>query len=71
MNRATIYVIRVNAHGKLANSKPCAHCTKFLKKSGVKNIYYSVDDGLIYDKIKNLTSDHISHGQRCFEIKNK
>jgi hypothetical protein len=42
---ATMYVVRVNSHGELRNSKPCHDCQLFLEKCireyGLRKIIYS------------------------------
>ena len=44
----TIVVARINPQNKLRNSCPCKICSLALEESGVKNIYYSTDDGFVY-----------------------
>jgi hypothetical protein len=57
----------------LGNSKPCAQCLKLIKKAKIKNVYYSVatyhsdgtfTTGIIRERAKNMTTDHISFGRR-------
>lgn len=38
-----IYIIRVDAKGKLMYSRPCSHCLIVLKRIGIKYAIYSVD----------------------------
>jgi tRNA(Arg) A34 adenosine deaminase TadA len=45
-NGAVLYVARVNKHGEERMSKPCAKCTKLLKKAGVKKVVYTIDSSL-------------------------
>lgn len=44
----------------MSNSKPCKHCTEFLKKHGIRRIYYSYENDFIMEKTQNLKSDHLS-----------
>ena len=44
----TIVVARVNPQNKMRNAKPCKICALALEEAGVKNIYYSTDDGFMY-----------------------
>jgi tRNA(Arg) A34 adenosine deaminase TadA len=44
----TIVVARVNPQNKMRNAKPCPICALALEEAGVKNIYYSTDDGFVY-----------------------
>ena len=45
----TIVVARVNSQNKLRNSKPCPICSLALKESGVSKIYYTTDEGFLYE----------------------
>ncbi len=45
----TIVVARVNPQDKLRNSKPCLCCELAIKEAGVKNVYYSTDEGFLYE----------------------
>jgi len=49
----------------LGNSKPCIHCTMFIKACGIKTVYYSVPGGLIKVRAKYLETDHESAGRRA------
>jgi len=57
----TIVVARVNNQNKLRIAKPCACCSLALEESGVKKIYYSTDDGFVYnfpvDRFETGTSE--------------
>ena len=48
-NADTIVVARVNNQNKLRIAKPCACCSLALEEAGVKKIYYSTDDGFVYN----------------------
>tara|TARA_A100001011_G_C13820922_1_gene638898 strand:- start:64 stop:456 length:393 start_codon:yes stop_codon:yes gene_type:complete len=71
-NRLTIIVVRVITDYKTGDftygmSKPCLHCTNTLKKSNVKNIAWSNEEGKIVTcKTCELQSTHISHGNRTW-----
>lgn len=38
-------IVRLNKRGELRNSKPCSRCSKIIKALGIKEIYWSTDDG--------------------------
>jgi hypothetical protein len=59
MGGVSIVVIRY-AGEKIINSKPCIHCISYMKKLGIKKIYYSNDGNIIYDKINKISTTHIS-----------
>jgi len=42
-----IVVMRYDCFGNLQNAKPCKTCHTALKAYGVKNVYYSTEEGLI------------------------
>ena len=39
---ATLYVVRINRHGEMMLSKPCAPCEQALKVNSIKRVVYSV-----------------------------
>ena len=45
----TIIVARVNNQNKLRNSRPCPICSLALKQAGVSKVYYSTNDGFLYE----------------------
>jgi len=66
-------VIRVNNKGNLANSKPCNNCIYYLRLYGVKNVYYSNDNGVIVkEKINYIENEHCSlgHNRYCKYLEN-
>lgn len=45
---ANLYVFRyqfIDGKWVVKESKPCSHCVKLIKKSGIKKVFYSVNDG--------------------------
>lgn len=38
----SVYVVRINKQGRLANSKPCTNCELAMRKAGIKKVYYSI-----------------------------
>jgi len=45
----SICILRINRKGIILGSKPCENCNKLLGAVGLKNIYYSMDDGNFCD----------------------
>ena len=41
---STVYVARVLKSNKLALSKPCHNCERFMRIRGVKKVYYSISE---------------------------
>lgn len=66
-----ILVIRINSYGNLCGSKPCENCLKEIYKYNIKGIYYVDDEGiLVYENILNITTTHISNGNRQLLLRN-
>jgi len=51
-NKASIFVYRdSNNDGTIRNCRPCCACMKALKDKGIKNIYYTNENGFNYERI--------------------
>lgn len=60
-------MVRVDKDGILRNSRPCYHCVENLKMFGIRNIYYSNDEGcIVKERVDSLTDNHITDGQRRY-----
>jgi hypothetical protein len=46
------------------NSRPCVRCLDYLKKTGVRRIYYSYEQEFKMEKINCMESSHISSRYR-------
>jgi hypothetical protein len=44
-NSLRMVIIRLNKHGKLRCSKPCARCEQIINSLGIDKIWWSIDDG--------------------------
>lgn len=50
----SILVYRVNKSGKIGMAKPCQMCRKLIEHVGIKNMYYTNQNGeLCFERIKN------------------
>ena len=58
--KCTLIVVRRTMN----NSKPCSRCLEMIKKCGIKKIYYSHDQGLVYEKARDMENDHVSSAHR-------
>lgn len=50
LKKASIWSLRwrkINGEYVLANAKPCLYCQSIANKYGIKNVYYSTEDGTI------------------------
>jgi tRNA(Arg) A34 adenosine deaminase TadA len=43
---ATIVTYREKRDGTLGKSRPCPMCYELIRKSGIKRIQYTIDDGI-------------------------
>lgn len=46
-SRLTMYVVRVDNNGRLAQSKPCPICQRAINTAGIKRVVYSVNNGMV------------------------
>lgn len=62
----TLIVIRIDKNGDLASSKPCKHCTEFMKNSKIiKSVFYFDEQkNFKCEKIKDIQTNHKSNGWR-------
>lgn len=61
LKKLNMVVIRVNNSNQLTNSKPCCNCIYYLRLYGIKNIYYSNENGeIIKEKISEIETNHTS-----------
>ena len=63
--RYNIYVARISCD-EYRNSRPCSHCLKNLKMfAKISKVYYTLGDGMYAcEKVRDMTSEHISNGFR-------
>ena len=72
MNKLTIYIVKHRPSTKhSAESKPCSHCTKEIKRLGIKKIVYVNAFGEINKKLtSNYHTDYICPGYKELERRN-
>lgn len=46
LSKATLYVVRVDRNGELANSKPCKYCMPYIQEKQIGRVVYTVDGGI-------------------------
>jgi hypothetical protein len=67
-NKYNLIVIRVNHKGNLVNARPCHNCVDMLKACGIKNIFYSTQNGdIICEKVNQIVSINSSSVSRLIE----
>jgi len=68
--KVDLFVIRLTKLGYLAESRPCLHCLRALKNSGlnIKHVYYSNSERKIirelFSKMEDSPLTYISRGHR-------
>lgn len=50
-NKIHMFVYREKKDGTIGNARPCPACMGFAKTLGIKNIYYTTNEGWAYEKI--------------------
>lgn len=49
-NKVKLYIYRLKRDGTCGISKPCKACINAIKDLGIKHIYYTLDDGYVYER---------------------
>ena len=63
-----IMVVRKKNDNTLGNARPCYKCTLMLKNIGINKVYYSMDNKLYCEKVKDMISINISNSWKQIEI---
>lgn len=50
-SKVELYTYRELADGTMAMSRPCPSCMKLIKDLGIRNIYYTTQDGYSHEEI--------------------
>lgn len=50
----SLFVVRVDRRGFIANAKPCDTCTSLATEIGIKDMYYTTNKGFEYAEFKNI-----------------
>ena len=50
LSNAALYVYRQHKDGTLACARPCARCEKLIRSTGLKRIFYTVENGFAQEK---------------------
>ena len=50
LSNASIYVYREHKNGVLACARPCARCERLIRRSGIKRVFYTVENGTAEEK---------------------
>lgn len=52
LSRASIYIYREHKDGTYGMSKPCPSCEKLIRQAGIRHIYYTGNNSLIYEQFE-------------------
>lgn len=52
-SRVKLYIYRIRNDQPFGMSRPCPSCMAAIKDLGIKNIYYTTNDGYAYEKLEN------------------
>lgn len=50
LSKASIYIYRGHKDGSYALARPCPSCQKLLHQYGIKHVYYTGNDSLVYEE---------------------
>lgn len=50
LSKASIFIYRETKDGKKALARPCPCCQKLLRQYGIRHIYYTGNDSLVYEE---------------------
>lgn len=63
-----IMVVRINKYGTTSNARPCNNCLNIMKQSGIRKVYYSVENNtIVCENVQNMISIHKSSITRMLE----
>lgn len=52
-SKVKLYVYRIRNDQPYGMARPCPSCMAAIKDIGIKNIYYTTNDGFAYEKVEN------------------
>lgn len=52
-SRVKLYVYRIRQDQAFGLSRPCASCMAAIRDMGIRQIYYTTNDGCVYEKLEN------------------
>lgn len=51
-NKVKLYIYRKRSSNPTGMCRPCSSCLAAIKDMGIKNIYYTTDEGYVYEKLR-------------------
>lgn len=53
-SKVKLYIYRLRNDRPYGMARPCPACMAAIKDIGIKNIYYTTNDGFVYEKLENI-----------------
>lgn len=53
-SKVKLYIYRIRKNQSFGLSRPCPSCMAAIKDLGIRDIYYTSNDGYIYERIENI-----------------
>lgn len=51
-SKVKLYIYRIRSDQPYGNARPCLSCMAAIRDTGIRDIYYTTDDGFVYERIK-------------------
>ena len=52
-SKVKLYIYRIRKDSRFGMCRPCPSCMAAIRDLGIKNIYYTTNDGYVHEKLKN------------------
>lgn len=59
-SKVKLYIYRIRKDQPFGLSRPCPSCMAAIKDIGIKNIYYTTNDGYVCEKMENENTEDIA-----------
>lgn len=59
-SKVKLYIYRIRKDRPFGMSRPCPSCMAAIKDLGIKNIYYTTNDGFAYEKIEDFHEGNVA-----------
>ena len=58
-SKVKLYVYRIRKDQPYGLSRPCPSCMAAIKDIGIRDIYYTTDNGFAYERMENVKTDDV------------
>lgn len=63
-----LIVMRFNKNDYTVNARPCYHCLKMMKNIGINKVFYTIDNNIVSESVKNMISMQVSSVTRYLDL---